>query len=135
MSSFFENYERTLSAYFQFAQMDLARAALVLIRVLRTFVDSIAKNLHKLKICLRFYSGNKKLDIHSKDGGQIKNRNLKRFRYASHFDLFLFIFSKNNRCHRRNCKFSVLKFCARICHVNNRHVRGSFRKLNSFCSF
>ena len=48
MSIFFANYERTLSAYFQFAQMDLARAALVFIRVLRTFINSIAKNLHKL---------------------------------------------------------------------------------------
>jgi len=48
ISSFFENYERTLSAYFQFAQMDLARATLVLIRVLRTLINSIAKNLHKL---------------------------------------------------------------------------------------
>ena len=55
MSIFFANSERTLSAYFQFAQMDLARAALVLIRVLRTFINSIAKNLHKLQICLRFY--------------------------------------------------------------------------------
>ena len=45
---FFTNYERTLSAYFQFAQMDLARATLVLIRVLRTLINSIAKNLHKL---------------------------------------------------------------------------------------
>ena len=36
-------------------QMDLARASLVLIRVLRTLITSIAKNLHKLKICLRFY--------------------------------------------------------------------------------
>ena len=35
--------------------MDLARATLVLIRVLRTLSNSIAKNLHKLKICLRFY--------------------------------------------------------------------------------
>ena len=56
ISSFFVNSERTLSAYFQFAQMDLAHASLVLIRVLRTLSDSIAKNLHKLKICLRFYS-------------------------------------------------------------------------------
>ena len=63
MSSFFANYERTLSAYFQFAQMDLARATLVLIRVLRTLINSIAKNLHKLQICLRFYSFYKKLDI------------------------------------------------------------------------
>ena len=55
---FFANYERTLSAYFQFAQMDLAR-----IRVLRTFIDSIAKNLHKLQTCLRFYSFYKKLEI------------------------------------------------------------------------
>ena len=56
---FFTNYERTLSAYFQFAQMDLAR-----IRVLRTLINSIAKNLHKLQICLRFYSFyKKKLDI------------------------------------------------------------------------
>ena len=31
-----------------FLQMDLARAALVLIRVLRTLINSIAKNLHKL---------------------------------------------------------------------------------------
>ena len=61
---FFTNYERTLSAYFQFAQMDLARATLVLIRVLRTLINSIAKNLHKLQICLRFYSFyKKKLDI------------------------------------------------------------------------
>ena len=60
---FFANYERTLSAYFQFAQMDLARATLVLIRVLRTFIDSIAKNLHKLQTCLRFYSFYKKLEI------------------------------------------------------------------------
>ena len=43
ISSFFANYERTLLADFQFAQMDLAR-----IRVLRTFINSIAKNLHKL---------------------------------------------------------------------------------------
>ena len=56
---FFANYERTLSAYFQFAQMDLAR-----IRVLRTLINSIAKNLRKLQICLRFYSFcKKKLDI------------------------------------------------------------------------
>ena len=48
MLSFFANHEKSLSAYFQFAQMDLARAALVLIRVLRTFIDSITKNLHKL---------------------------------------------------------------------------------------
>ena len=60
---FFANYERTLSADFQFAQMDLARATLVLIRVLRTLINSIAKNLHKLQICLRFYSFYKKLDI------------------------------------------------------------------------
>ena len=61
---FFANYERTLSADFQFAQMDLARATLVLIRVLRTLINSIAKNLHKLQICLRFYSFcKKKLDI------------------------------------------------------------------------
>ena len=58
MSSFFANYEKTLSAYFQFAQMDLAR-----IRVLRTLINSIAKNLHKLQICLRFYSFYKKLEI------------------------------------------------------------------------
>ena len=57
-SSFFANYEKTLSADFQFAQMDLAR-----IRVLRTFINSIAKNLLKLQICLRFYSFYKKLDI------------------------------------------------------------------------
>ena len=63
---FFANYERTLSADFQFAQMDLARATLVLIRVLRTFINSIAKNLHKLQICLRFYSFYKKLDIQAK---------------------------------------------------------------------
>ena len=43
--------------------MDLARATLVLIRVLRTLINSIAKNLHKLQICLRFYSFYKKLDI------------------------------------------------------------------------
>ena len=55
---FFANYEKTLSADFQFAQMDLAR-----IRVLRTLINSIAKNLHKLQICLRFYSFYKKLDI------------------------------------------------------------------------
>ena len=61
---FFSNYERTLSADFQFAQMDLARATLVLIRVLRTLINSIAKNLLKLQICLRFYSFcKKKLDI------------------------------------------------------------------------
>ena len=61
---FFANYERTLSAYFQFAQMDLALATLVLIRVLRTLINSIAKNLLKLQICLRFYSFcKKKLDI------------------------------------------------------------------------
>ena len=36
-------------------QMGLARASLASIRVLRTFIDSIAKNLHKLQICLRFY--------------------------------------------------------------------------------
>ena len=63
MSSFFVNHEKALSAYFQFAQMDLARATLVLIRVLRTLINSIAKNLHKLQICLRFYSFYKKLDI------------------------------------------------------------------------
>ena len=45
---FFANYEKTLPADFQFAQMDLARATLVLIRVLRTFINSIAKNLLKL---------------------------------------------------------------------------------------
>ena len=55
---FFTNYERTLSADFQFAPMDLAR-----IRVLRTLINSIAKNLHKLQICLRFYSFYNKLDI------------------------------------------------------------------------
>ena len=44
-------------------QMDLARAALVLIWVLRTFINSIAKNLHKLQICLRFYFFHKKLGI------------------------------------------------------------------------
>ncbi len=57
-SIFFANYEKTLSADFQFAQMDLAR-----IRVLRSLINSIAKNLHKLQICLRFYSFYKKLDI------------------------------------------------------------------------
>ena len=36
-------------------QMDLARAPLVMLRVLRTLTSSIAKNLRKLKICLRFY--------------------------------------------------------------------------------
>ncbi len=60
---FFANYERTLSAYFQFAQMDLARASLELIQVLRTLINSSAKNLHKLQICLRFYSFYNKLDI------------------------------------------------------------------------
>ncbi len=55
ISSFFTNYERTLSAYFQFAQMDLAR-----IRVLRTLINLIAKNLRKLQICLRSYSFYKK---------------------------------------------------------------------------
>ena len=60
---FFANYERTLPADFQFAQIDLARATLVLIRVLRTLINSIAKNLHKLQICLRFYSFYNKLDI------------------------------------------------------------------------
>ena len=43
--------------------MDLARATLELIRVLRTLINSIAKNLHKLQICLRFYSFYKKLNI------------------------------------------------------------------------
>ena len=43
--------------------MDLARATLVLIRVLRTLINSIAKNLRKLQICLRFYSFYNKLDI------------------------------------------------------------------------
>ena len=62
-SFFFTNYERTLSAYFQFAQMNLARATLVLIRVLRTLINSIAKNLHKLQICLSFYSFYKKNSI------------------------------------------------------------------------
>ena len=38
--------------------MDLAR-----IRVLRTLINSIAKNLHKLQICLRFYSFYKKNSI------------------------------------------------------------------------
>lgn len=52
-----------LSADFQFAQMDLARASLVLIRVLRTLINPIAKNLHKLQICLRFYSFYNKLAI------------------------------------------------------------------------
>ena len=51
------------SADFQFAQMDLARASIELIRVLRTLINSIAKNLHKLQICLRFYSFYKKLYI------------------------------------------------------------------------
>ena len=60
ISSFFANYERTLPTDFQFAQMDLAR-----IRVLRTLINSIAKNLHKLQICLRFYYFYKKLDIQS----------------------------------------------------------------------
>ena len=44
-------------------KMDLARATLVLIWVLRTLINSIAKNLLKLPICLRFYSFYKKLDI------------------------------------------------------------------------
>ena len=44
-------------------KMDLARATLVLIRVLRTLINSIAKNLHKLQICLRFYSFYNKVDI------------------------------------------------------------------------
>ena len=48
---------------FNLLKMDLARATLVLIRVLRTLINSIAKNLHKLQICLRFYSFCKKLDI------------------------------------------------------------------------
>ena len=43
--------------------MDLARATLVLIRVLRALINSIAKNLLKLPICLRFYSFYNKLDI------------------------------------------------------------------------
>ena len=43
--------------------MDLARATLELIRVLRTLINSIAKNLHKLQICLRFYSFYNNLDI------------------------------------------------------------------------
>ena len=60
---FFTNSKRTLPAYFQFAQMDLARATLVLIRVLRTLSTSIAKNLYKLQICLRFYFFTKKLNI------------------------------------------------------------------------
>ena len=46
-------------------QMDLARASLVLVRVLRTLINSIAKNLHKLQICLRFDFFHKKLDIHA----------------------------------------------------------------------
>ena len=46
-------------------QMDLARASLGLLRVLRTLINSIAKNLHKLQICLRFYSFHKKLNLNS----------------------------------------------------------------------
>ena len=45
---FFANSERTLSADFQFAKMDLTRAAIELIRALRALSDSITKNLHKL---------------------------------------------------------------------------------------
>ena len=48
-----------LSADFQFAQMDLDLATLVLIRVLRTLINSIAKNLHKLQICLVLKSAKK----------------------------------------------------------------------------
>ena len=43
--------------------MDLARATIELIRVLRTLINSSAKNLLKLQICLRFYSFYNKLDI------------------------------------------------------------------------
>ena len=59
-------------------KMDLARATLVLIRVLRTLINSIAKNLHKLPICLRFYSFYKKLDIQA----IIKKNCLRRYFHA-----------------------------------------------------
>ena len=63
MSSFLEILKERFRHISSLLQMDLARASLVLIRVLRTLIDSIAKNLHKLQICLRFYSFHKKLDI------------------------------------------------------------------------
>ena len=87
MSSFFANCERTLSAYFQFAQMDLARATLVLLRVLRTLINSIAKNLHKLKIRLRFYFFYKKPDIQA-----IKNSDIQSelFYHKKYFFVFFF---------------------------------------------
>lgn len=56
MSSFLKILKERFRHIFNLLQMDLARASLVLIWVLRTLINSIAKNLHKLKICLRFYS-------------------------------------------------------------------------------
>ena len=55
MSSFLEILKERFRHISSLLQMDLARASLVLIQVLRTFSNSIAKNLHKLQICLRFY--------------------------------------------------------------------------------
>ena len=63
---------------YSFAQMDLIRATLVLIRVLRTLINSIAKNLHKLQICLSFYSFYKKLNI------QAHNKKLRKY-YNTYF--------------------------------------------------
>ena len=84
---FFANSEKSLSAYFQFAQMDLARATLVLLRVLRTLINSIAKNLHKLKIRLRFYFFYKKPDIQA-----IKNSDIQSelFYHKKYFFVFFF---------------------------------------------
>ena len=48
ISSFSQIMKKTLPHISSLLQMDLARASLELIRVLRTFTGSIAKNLHKL---------------------------------------------------------------------------------------
>ena len=56
MLSFLKILKNRLRHISSLLQMDLARASLGLLRVLRTLINSIAKNLHKLKICLRFYS-------------------------------------------------------------------------------
>ena len=55
MLSFYKECEKTLTADFQFAPDGCARASLVFLWVLRTLIGSIAQNLHKLKIRLRFY--------------------------------------------------------------------------------
>ena len=91
---FFANYEKTLSADLQFAQMDLAR-----IRVFRTLINSIAKNLYKLQICLRFYSFYKKLDIQAIiikfDFSEVFNGCCRFCRYDTWIDSRVNFFSKS----------------------------------------